>query len=132
MHHTPLAVHALGVASDFCAGEFCRWVRDARELRLQRKVQRMRLQSDAAQLQREMHQLQSQLQAEKRLQQSIEQQLRETQRARLAHNANQTGWQLGAVQMYHNRVVQAAPVRVSERRCRPCAELYQVFLARER
>jgi predicted nucleic acid-binding Zn-ribbon protein len=72
----------------------------------------MRLQSDAAQLQREIHQLQSQLQAEKRVQQSIEQDLRKMQRARLAHNANQTGWQLGAVQLYHNRVVQAAPVRV--------------------
>lgn len=73
----------------------------------------MRLQSDAAQLQRELHQLQSQLQAERRTQQSLEQQLREVQRARLAHNASQSGWQLGAVQLYHNRVVQATPVRVS-------------------
>jgi hypothetical protein len=85
----------------------------------------MRLQSDAAQLQREMQQLQSQLQAEKRLQQSIEQQLRETQRALLVYDANQTGWQLGAVQLYHNRVLQAAPVRVSERRCRCCAEMHK-------
>lgn len=90
-----------------------RWIRDAKELRLQRKVQRMRLQSDAAQLQRELHQLQSQLQAERSTQQSLEQQLREVQRARLAHNASQSGWQLGAVQLYHNRVVQATPVKVS-------------------
>lgn len=89
-------------------------MRDAREQRLQRRVQRMRLQSDAAQLQREIQQLQTQLHAERRLQQSVEQQLRDTQRARLAHSANQSGqWQLGAVQLYHNRVVQAAPVRVS-------------------
>lgn len=90
-----------------------RWIRDARELRLQRKVQRMRLQSDAAQLQRELHQLQGQLQAERRHQQSHEQELRQVQRARLAHSAGQSGWQLGAVQLYHNRVVQATPVRVS-------------------
>lgn len=90
-----------------------RWIRDARELRLQRKVQRMRLQSDAAQLQRELHQLQGQLQAERRHQQSLEQELRQVQRARLAHSAGQSGWQLGAVQLYHNRVVQATPVRVS-------------------
>lgn len=89
-----------------------RWIRDARELRLQRKVQRMRLQSDAAQLQRELHQLQGQLQAERRTQQSLDQQLWELQRARLAHNASQSGWQLGAVQLYHNRVVQATPVTV--------------------
>lgn len=91
-----------------------RWVRDARELRLQRRVQRMRLQSDAAQLQREIEQMHNQFNSERRLQQSLERQLRDTQRARLANSTNQSGqWQLGAVQLYHNRVVQAAPVRVS-------------------
>lgn len=91
-----------------------RWMRDARELRLQRRVQRMRLQSDSAQLQREIVQLQHQLHAESKTQQSLEQQLRDCQRARLAGSASLAGqWQLGAVQLYHNRVVQAAPVRVS-------------------
>lgn len=89
-----------------------RWIKDAKEQRLQRKVQRMRLQSDAVQLQRELHHLHEQMRAERKLQQSIEQQLRELHRTRLARNASQAGqWQLGAVQLYHNKVVQAAPVR---------------------
>lgn len=72
----------------------------------------MRLQSDVAQLQRELHALHERLQAEHKLQQSLEQQLREVQRARLADS--QAGqWQLGAVKLYTNRIVQAAPVGVS-------------------
>lgn len=89
-----------------------RWVRDAKELRLQRKVQRMRLQSDAAQLRQELAAAQESLRLERRYQQSLEQELRQVQRARLA-NSQSGQWQLGAVQLYHNRVVQAAPVRVS-------------------
>jgi hypothetical protein len=91
-----------------------RWVRDAKELRLQRKVQRMRLQSDAAQLRQEVAAAQESLRSERRYQQSLEQELRQVQRARLA-NSQSGQWQLGAVQLYHNRVVQAAPVRVSGR-----------------
>jgi hypothetical protein len=81
-------------------------------MRLQRKVQRMRLQSDAAQLKRELAAAQESLRLERRYQQSLEQELRQVQRARLA-NSQSGQWQLGAVQLYHNRVVQAAPVRVS-------------------
>jgi translation initiation factor 2B subunit (eIF-2B alpha/beta/delta family) len=88
-----------------------RWVRDAKELRLQRKVQRMRLQSDAAQLRQEVAAAQESLRSERRYQQSLEQELRQVQRARLA-NSQSGQWQLGAVQLYHNRVVQAAPVRL--------------------
>ena len=73
----------------------------------------MRLQSDVAQLQRELQQLQHSLKAERSLQQSLEQQLREVSRARTA-NSQSGQWQLGAVKQYHNMIVQSAPVRVSE------------------
>jgi hypothetical protein len=100
-------------AESVAASQLDRWIRDAKEQRLQRKVLRMRLQSDAAQLQRELHELQDRMHAERKLQQSLDQQLRDVRRARLASDANATRqWQLGAVQLYHNRVVQAAPVQV--------------------
>lgn len=73
----------------------------------------MRLQSDVAQLRRELGQLKEQLHKEQKLHKSLEQQLRQVQHAQLArHVKQQEHWQLAAVQVHQNKILQASPVQV--------------------
>jgi hypothetical protein len=87
------------------------WIAVAKAERLTRRVQRMRLQSDAAQLQRELADMQARLKREHTSQRQLAQQLQRLQHAHAASRAvDSMQWQLSAVKLYHNAVVQAARV----------------------
>uniref|UniRef100_A0A383V3B0 Uncharacterized protein n=1 Tax=Tetradesmus obliquus TaxID=3088 RepID=A0A383V3B0_TETOB len=87
----------------------CRCISEAKERRLQLKLQRYRLQSDIAALQRDLKQMKAKLDSEQQQQQQLTRQLKQLQHARAAR-ASSTQWHLSSVQLYHNKVVQAAPV----------------------
>lgn len=95
-----------------CLDIMCRCISEAKERRLQLKLQRYRLQSDIAALQRDLKQMKAKLASEQQQQQQLTRQLKQLQHARAAR-ASSTQWHLSSVQLYHNKVVQAAPVTVS-------------------
>jgi chromosome segregation ATPase len=97
--------------SSRCA-TLCRCISEAKERKLKLKLQRYRLQSDIAALQRELKQMKGRLASEQQQQQQLTRQLKQLQHARAAR-ASSTQWHLSSVQLYHNKVVQAAPVTVS-------------------
>ncbi|KAF8069549.1 WHY1 [Scenedesmus sp. PABB004] len=85
---------------------------ELKERRLQRRLARYRLQSDAAHLDRQLRALRSRLAAEQATEQRLQRRLGQLQRAASARAASATTWQLSALRLYHNQVVQAAPIAV--------------------
>lgn len=86
---------------------------------MQLKLQRYKLQSDITTLQRDLKQLKARLVSEQQLQERLCREMKQLQHVRQAKAASQH-WHLSSVQLYHNKVVQAAPVSVSAPRGSYC------------